>query len=834
MNPWPVEAEVAEVHLPRPGHADLVGRWKYGLTDVRNVLERASARETAARVAGGALAKAFLRALGVEVRSHVVQIGPVAAPPRATRRCASRTSRASTTIPCAAWTARRAARWSSTSTSSARRTSRSAASSRSSPSASSPGLGSHVAGRSASTAASPARCARSRRAKGVDVRRRLRRRRAPGLAGPRRDLLQRRARLLPRDQPRRRPRGRHDHRRAAGRARGDEADADADQAAALGRHRHARAGRGAARAHRLRASCRRPGSWGRRWSPSCWPTPTARSSAATTSTTCSRPSRATRSASGGAALSPPSSSSASWARASRARRARPPRRSACPPSTPTPLLEAQLGEPIEAFFDARRRGGVPRARGGAGRRAARGADGGVIALGGGALGSERVRAALARHVVALLDVDLDTAWARAHESGRPLARERGAFAALYGARRRVYEAARRRRPARDRRAASWRARSTRCGRCPQGHRLLWATSASGDYPVWVGAAGARAVARPRAALVITDETVAALHGRACPTRPGSSRSRRARSTRRCRRPSASGASSSRRAPPAPITSSRWAAASSATSPASARPPTSAASPSSRCRPRSSPRSTRPTAARPASTCPEAKNYVGAYHQPIAVLTDPGRCCRRSPPQERAAGYAEVVKTALIAGGALWERVAAGGADRRRGDRRLRAHEAARRGRRRARRRRAPGAQPRPHRRPRDRDRHRLRALPPRRGGRARAARRPAPLRARTRCAPRSSELLARPGLPTRLEGVDADAVVEATARDKKRTGEAVPLRPGRRARPASAPATRSATPSCSPPCESCRTDERSQPRRGHARGQPRPARPASGRASTES
>ena len=82
MNPWPVEAEVAEVHLPRPGHADLVGTWKYRLTDVRNVLERASARETAARVAGGALAKAFLRALGVEVRSHVVQIGSVQAPAR--------------------------------------------------------------------------------------------------------------------------------------------------------------------------------------------------------------------------------------------------------------------------------------------------------------------------------------------------------------------------------------------------------------------------------------------------------------------------------------------------------------------------------------------------------------------------------------------------------------------------------------------------------------------------------------------------------------------------------------------------------------------------------
>ena len=83
MSPWPVEADVAEVHLPRPGHADLAGVQKFGFSDVRNVLERASARETAARVAGGAICRAFLTAVGVEVRSHVVQIGDVHAPARA-------------------------------------------------------------------------------------------------------------------------------------------------------------------------------------------------------------------------------------------------------------------------------------------------------------------------------------------------------------------------------------------------------------------------------------------------------------------------------------------------------------------------------------------------------------------------------------------------------------------------------------------------------------------------------------------------------------------------------------------------------------------------------
>jgi chorismate synthase len=81
MNPWPVDGfEPEESHLPRPGHADLAGLHKYGHTDVRNVLERASARETAARVAAGTLAKAFLSALGVSIHSHVIRIAGVCAP----------------------------------------------------------------------------------------------------------------------------------------------------------------------------------------------------------------------------------------------------------------------------------------------------------------------------------------------------------------------------------------------------------------------------------------------------------------------------------------------------------------------------------------------------------------------------------------------------------------------------------------------------------------------------------------------------------------------------------------------------------------------------------
>jgi chorismate synthase len=75
------QARNAPLTRPRPGHADLVGMQKYDVDDARPILERASARETAARVALGTVARAFLRqALGVEVLSHVVSIGSVAAP----------------------------------------------------------------------------------------------------------------------------------------------------------------------------------------------------------------------------------------------------------------------------------------------------------------------------------------------------------------------------------------------------------------------------------------------------------------------------------------------------------------------------------------------------------------------------------------------------------------------------------------------------------------------------------------------------------------------------------------------------------------------------------
>ncbi len=71
----PVEKEVEPVTCPRPGHADLAGVTKYGLDDIRPVMERASARETAARVAVGAIARSFLEELGVAIHSHTMAVG---------------------------------------------------------------------------------------------------------------------------------------------------------------------------------------------------------------------------------------------------------------------------------------------------------------------------------------------------------------------------------------------------------------------------------------------------------------------------------------------------------------------------------------------------------------------------------------------------------------------------------------------------------------------------------------------------------------------------------------------------------------------------------------
>ncbi|HEV2770441.1 MAG TPA: shikimate kinase, partial [Solirubrobacteraceae bacterium] len=142
--------------------------------------------------------------------------------------------------------------------------------------------------------------------------------------------------------------------------------------------------------------------------------------------------------------------------------------------------------------------------------------GGAVALGGGALGSPRVRAALADHTAVLLDVSLETAWERcSRRDERPLARDRERFAALFAARAPVYEqVADAFLPSADALPA---AREALRGLRP-GERLLWATTASGDHPVLVGE---EAWPATRAGdVLVSDTTVAALYAQRLPARGG--------------------------------------------------------------------------------------------------------------------------------------------------------------------------------------------------------------------------------------------------------------------------------------------------------------------------
>ncbi len=210
MNPWPVdERDRRGPSAARPGHADLVGTQKYGLSDVRDVLERASARETAARVAGGALAEALLRALGVDVRSHVTQIGHVLAP-RPIGPCAGGL-RGVDDDPVRCLDAAREPR-----DGRAHHAQRKANESIGGVwevivFGLVPGLGSHVSWEERLDGRLRRRGLLHPGLQGRRVRRRLRLRGGTRLPGPRRDLLRRRATASYRDdEPRRRPGGRHD------------------------------------------------------------------------------------------------------------------------------------------------------------------------------------------------------------------------------------------------------------------------------------------------------------------------------------------------------------------------------------------------------------------------------------------------------------------------------------------------------------------------------------------------------------------------------------------------------------------------------------------------
>jgi shikimate kinase/3-dehydroquinate synthase len=274
----------------------------------------------------------------------------------------------------------------------------------------------------------------------------------------------------------------------------------------------------------------------------------------------------------------------------------------------------------------------------------------VIALGGGSVLSRRIRDALAGHLVALLDVDVQLAWERVHASDdgseRPLARDRDAFGVLYTERRRLYEEV-------------------------ADVQLLWAESASGEYPVFIGRGllrdGGHASAiwpldRSRSRpFHVTDETVSGLYAQrlgesagsiAIP--PGESHKTLAVAesvwtamadlglTRADHVVALGGGVVGDLAGFCAATYQRGL-------PVVQVPTTLVAQVDSAY------------GGKTGVDLPQAKNYVGAYHQPAGVLVDPD-LLDTLPPAELAAGWVEVLKTALIAGGELWEHVSAAGGE----------------------------------------------------------------------------------------------------------------------------------------------------------------------------
>ena len=415
------------------------------------------------------------------------------------------------------------------------------------------------------------------------------------------------------------------------------------------------------------------------------------------------------------------------------------------------------------------------------------AEGGAISLGGGSLGSERVRAALERHIAVLLDVDPATAWSRAGDGDRPLAGDRAAFEALYAERLPLYE-----RTA-DAILPSGVGVVTRAlpslqalARAPATARMLWAHAASGDYPVFAGPALLESGFWPLEGrrFCVTDATVNPLHGPVVEPLSGSAVIEPGEASKTL----ASAELVWRALAQQGMTRddhvvalgggvvgdlAGFCAATYQRGVAVVHVPTTLVAQVDSA-----------YGGKTGVDLPEGKNYVGAYHQPAAVLVDPATLLTL-PAEELAAGYAEVVKTALIAGGSLWERVREGAGGATQPDVVVAC----------ARTKLAVVAQD-------ERDSGRRQVLnlghtvghaietatgyARYRHGEAVALGLLAALRLSGQDELREevAALLAARGLPTRLEGADPEDVVAATARDKKRRGsDPVPFvlldRPGR-------------------------------------------------------
>ena len=278
----------------------------------------------------------------------------------------------------------------------------------------------------------------------------------------------------------------------------------------------------------------------------------------------------------------------------------------------------------------------------------------VVSLGGGAVLSPAVRDALARHTVVLLDVDADTAWQRAG-GRRPLARDRRRFGELHAERSPIYE------QLADVILPTGRRESVRhalpavqaLAGAPTGTKVVWAEAASGAYPVFVGpgllGSGFWPLDSSARRFTVSDEHVAARYGPAdLAIAPGEQHKTLATVEQVLRAMAAAGLDHDSHVAAlgggvVGDVAGFCAAVYQRGIPVVQVPTTIVSQVDSAY------------GGKTGVDLPEGKNYAGAYHQPAAVVADPS-ALDTLPAEEAAAGWAEVVKTALIAGGALWRRV----------------------------------------------------------------------------------------------------------------------------------------------------------------------------------
>jgi shikimate kinase / 3-dehydroquinate synthase len=325
------------------------------------------------------------------------------------------------------------------------------------------------------------------------------------------------------------------------------------------------------------------------------------------------------------------------------------------------LMERELGMPIAAAFERLGEEGFRAREAEVVGALLEGADGGAIALGGGSVLSARIRAALGRHIVVWLQVDAKESWRRIAHSDRPLATSAEDVARLMAVRQPLYEElADAVVPVGDRKIVRRALPSLLAlADLPAGTKMLWATSASGEYPILVGRGLLEAGWWPLEGrrFCISDRAVAPLYAeRLSPlaatvvVEPGEGAKTMAEAERVLRELAREGMTRAdhvaalgggvvgdlagfcahlyqRGVPVVQVPTTLVAQVDSA------------------------------YGGKTGVDLPEGKNYAGAYQLPAAVIADTS-VLATLPPAELAAGFVEVLKTGLLAGGTLWERVRA--------------------------------------------------------------------------------------------------------------------------------------------------------------------------------